>query len=594
MDFTNYDLLLLNSRKRQLAELSRFSENKRSCVGANPTNVNASVQATGDQILDGANNSASAYSMITGSLVRARDEQLFPQLRGRSATPITHKLPVQQRTVPSPYEAQLREKIRLADTADLVALLQRQYDSTVSLNRNAIAQQLTSQASPMSRFGSDLTSSLFSAPSSATALLSALHDSNPRSTDRTVHTNFNLRSGVPFSTNTLSTPFQNVSRNANQGYREKATDSYAPNHTQNCKVASVPLQKESSSVVLAVDEDHNWLSEFQVSASFPWECFIRDTVVHEYFFCFVTATHSFTVFAHFSALTTTTQCFLRSEFIEMTTAPRQALNSAGTSEIYQQVGIRCRFCAHKPPGEKASRASAFPSSLSQLYQSFTMMQREHFHKCSSIPSEKKDRLEALKSINMQGACDSKQYWIYAAQKLGMIDTCRGIEMTEESKSKGRLMPNYMAALDPPGTLSVATNKRVLGETGEFLVRPTDKLNLHPFLYSLLSQLQVVSLQPAERTGKRRSLPAGLKGFGCCYCCEAGRYGFSRTYPLRRRTLPQKLNDMFYHLQRCTLCPRNMKLEMRRHCQDDQTAEQNFDLFERIWKEQLGRNGDITT
>ena len=103
-----------------------------------------------------------------------------------------------------------------------------------------------------------------------------------------------------------------------------------------------------------------------------------------------------------------------------------------------QVGIRCRFCAHLASGQRTSRSCAFPSRIKQLYQSFTMMQRDHFPHCQAIPVEKRERLAALRKNNIQGACDSKQYWIYAAQTLGMFDTHRGIEITPASRAAGRL------------------------------------------------------------------------------------------------------------------------------------------------------------
>jgi len=38
------------------------------------------------------------------------------------------------------------------------------------------------------------------------------------------------------------------------------------------------------------------------------------------------------------------QCFLRSEFLELTHANRKEVLVNGNTRMYQQVGIRCRFC----------------------------------------------------------------------------------------------------------------------------------------------------------------------------------------------------------------------------------------------------------
>jgi len=69
------------------------------------------------------------------------------------------------------------------------------------------------------------------------------------------------------------------------------------------------------------------------------------------------------------------QCFIRSEILEIFRASKEDVKVRNKSKTLkaEQVGIRCRFCAHLPPNERASRSSAFPSSIPQLYQSFTMV-----------------------------------------------------------------------------------------------------------------------------------------------------------------------------------------------------------------------------
>jgi hypothetical protein len=66
-------------------------------------------------------------------------------------------------------------------------------------------------------------------------------------------------------------------------------------------------------------------------------------------------------------------CFLRSEIVEVFHVKNSKLTGRSTSKglSVNQVGIRCRWCADLPPESRVSRSSAFPSSLRQLYQSFT-------------------------------------------------------------------------------------------------------------------------------------------------------------------------------------------------------------------------------
>ena len=100
------------------------------------------------------------------------------------------------------------------------------------------------------------------------------------------------------------------------------------------------------------------------------------------------------------------------------------------------------------------------------------------------------------------------------------------------------------------------------ETSSSLLQtPEDKSTTSPFVYELTSHVRMVRLLDSERVGKRKTLPLGLPGFGCRYCYRVGRLGFSRCYPLRRRGLAAQVYDMHRHLQRCTLCPEDVKMQL---------------------------------
>jgi len=62
------------------------------------------------------------------------------------------------------------------------------------------------------------------------------------------------------------------------------------------------------------------------------------------------------------------QVYIRGELIEVIRASHAEVlvRSSSKSIGYQQVGIRCRYCAHLQPGSRAIRASAFPSSIRQV------------------------------------------------------------------------------------------------------------------------------------------------------------------------------------------------------------------------------------
>ena len=73
-------------------------------------------------------------------------------------------------------------------------------------------------------------------------------------------------------------------------------------------------------------------------------------------------------------------CFVRSDYVEVFEATdRDVTMRLNSKLIYpRQVGIRCRFCSQIHHRDRAGRSTSFPSSLSRIYQSLTMMLREHF------------------------------------------------------------------------------------------------------------------------------------------------------------------------------------------------------------------------
>lgn len=286
-------------------------------------------------------------------------------------------------------------------------------------------------------------------------------------------------------------------------------------------------------VSLAVDEDANWLSEFQ--------------------------------------------SYVRLEFLEIFRASLEDVKFRNTSRkvAHQQLGIRCRFCAHVHPGSRARRSSAYPSSTAQIYQSFNMMIRDHFPRCEHVPKESMEMFHKLKGRNNQGAADSKHFWSYAAEKLGMVDSESGIFMDEVTQ---RAAMTKLPFSTTDAIMEATRAPPVLLVTGE------DRALISPFMYELLSRVQRVNLLDCECRSTRKNLKVGLPGFGCRYCFEAGRLGFSRIFPTKRKGLPEKASDMYEHMRRCTLCPPEVKkrLESLRPKPEDVNVATEKVFFDRFW------------
>jgi hypothetical protein len=279
------------------------------------------------------------------------------------------------------------------------------------------------------------------------------------------------------------------------------------------------------------------------------------------------------------------QCFVRKNLLEVCWANGEdvAARVASKKVSMEQVGIRCRFCAHKPAGCRAQRSSAFPSSIPQIYQSFTMMLRDHFDTCTCIPEDIKTQYLSLKRSTCQGATEAKKYWSYSAAKLGLVDSGHGMIMNDSTRAATKTIPPFGANAGEVGV--------PLGEDGNplMLIQSSDHGSAPAFLYTLLSHFQRVELLPSERKGNRMSLKCGLPGFGCVHCCQKGRFGLSRVFPARRRTLPFRVTDLYDHICRCNLCPRKAKKILQRlRDQEKKEPSREKQFLDLVWG-RLGHN-----
>jgi len=308
-----------------------------------------------------------------------------------------------------------------------------------------------------------------------------------------------------------------------------------------CEEGPLPHFSKRRCVPLATDEDENWLSEFL--------------------------------------------CFIRSELVEVFRASNDDVASRINSKkvVFRQVGIRCRYCAHLTHGERASRSSSFPSSIDRIYQSLTMMIRDHFVRCTGLPDNLRARFTELRSHSTQGATDSKRYWIESAKRLGMVDTRpnQGIMVTEETQASAHACsPAATRASSPESKANEKRRAQIM------IVMNEDKPLVSEYIYYLLTQVEKVCLTESERVGNRKSMELGMPGFGCKHCCASDRKGLCRFFPARRRTLPAKIKDLSDHLRRCTMCPMEVKEKLLQYRSEnldlEPTEDSNKHFFDRVW------------
>lgn len=96
-----------------------------------------------------------------------------------------------------------------------------------------------------------------------------------------------------------------------------------------------------------------------------------------------------------------------------------------------------------------------------------------------------------------------------------------------------------------------------------LVSPEDELTISPFLYYLMTRVQLVRIQEDDRDVY--NLPIGVPGLACVHCSSWSRKKTrSQIFPMDRRTFPAQVRQILYnHVRHCERCPPEVKLELRR-------------------------------
>jgi hypothetical protein len=95
-----------------------------------------------------------------------------------------------------------------------------------------------------------------------------------------------------------------------------------------------------------------------------------------------------------------------------------------------QVGIRCRYCAHVPTSERLKGAVYFPSSTMGFYQAAQNMNSTHLQcgLCPEMPKSTKNTFAQLIGTKTPGSSSmgGRAYWGHCAQQMGLVDTDLGI------------------------------------------------------------------------------------------------------------------------------------------------------------------------
>ena len=128
--------------------------------------------------------------------------------------------------------------------------------------------------------------------------------------------------------------------------------------------------------------------------------------------------------------------YIRRKCIEVFTTSRSDIEvyawGKGRNIRPGQVGLRCFFCRDEEFIRRAPQSVSFPSKITSLYSTVSMMLRRHLSLCTRIPAEVLGTITKLK-VESGGNCTAgrSQYWIDSASRIGLIDTPVGIMLRSD-------------------------------------------------------------------------------------------------------------------------------------------------------------------
>jgi hypothetical protein len=274
------------------------------------------------------------------------------------------------------------------------------------------------------------------------------------------------------------------------------------------------------------------------------------------------------------------RCFLRENVYAFAATEEDiAVRTPTTfSVVVGQVGIGCIHCYSLPAKERSNRAVCFPFSINRIYQSLADIQRFHLGECKMVPKEVRDKFDELQLASSKGSkgLATRKYWITSAQKIGLVDTSKGIRFTR----------------DPSLPLSKAISLDILAQVASNvttvdrrLVLPKDKDNIADFLYMVLEQLQACRFTEADRN-KRRLKDVGCIGVECKHC--AGQVESRKFFWSSANAVESNFVSVHTHMMECKMIPAALKdqlLELK-NLRREQTARlkpgSQKAFFHRVW------------
>jgi len=291
--------------------------------------------------------------------------------------------------------------------------------------------------------------------------------------------------------------------------------------------------------------------------------------------------------------------YIRQNCVEAFTATE--LDVARTSKrgriALHQVGIRCRFCVAQPWEEGKNSAAAsvsFPVSIGGVYESVKRWHRVHTDLCTGIPNDTKEKLRQLSESSVW-VPTSRQYWSESARGLGMVDSPNGgIYFT---KNPTDALAEYNAKKDVANEdgqgrdgapAAPATANADDGIANKELVLCSDKTEVSPYVFLLMSQVQPTTFTEADRFVARSKGPIGFAGFECRHC--SGHAGLGKYFPSSAKNMctNSTSQNIHSHLLKCRRVPQVVKAELDELKRGGRSTDANLTngwrrrFFDKVW------------
>lgn len=252
------------------------------------------------------------------------------------------------------------------------------------------------------------------------------------------------------------------------------------------------------------------------------------------------------------------QCLIR-ENIEIFTATEKDKNTHFRGRNWTvetgQVGVRCKHCYKAPENEDKQPKSSryFPLNLSGIYQASQNIYHFHF-KNGCCPNMPKKNLSGFNKTKPSRSCyrGGKQYWIMAAESLGVVESSSCLCMKDSTRSTISKQEGTQNKTQDNSDLNIFLNDAARDEKS--LVNPDDRCLVTDYIFLLMCQMNQYPIKNGN--DKNDNIP-GL-GLGCKHCeGHNGKGIFNRT-KITSISKNEYFHQVHSHLDNCSHCPNQLK------------------------------------